>query len=328
MCIRDRYNAVDGNAGMRIVGLEMLLRHTPSGRIWMIKFTQWTNGINEVGQGGGFSYDRYEILAPVAVSRDDQDDNWVDIIEPGKTILKRDSHPAGPPTCHGGGIYNSAVETYYNRCVYTAPANTEWNSIFTDDQKSGFNDLSDVVSRKYGTWNDALAGNVASNILSTELVMHDLSTDLYWKFQFTSWTPNSNGGGLAYIRTLIPVDQGIKFADGTFMNTAATSSGPVIDTEGNLIAADNSNNTVNVAYDDVHSIPNFSGMLLVNDHYSGRVEVWIAGSGDTVLLNYTAQSSGVPTNVLQMNGSAYEWINKDHLNGPFTFTVIKTRSGS
>lgn len=102
--------------------------------------------------------------------------------------------------------------------------------------------------------------------------------------------------------------------------------GPVIDAEGNLIVADSSNDTVAVGPGGTHLIPNFSGMLIVNDHYDGGVETWIAGGGDTICLGATNTGGGPVGSTLSISGSGYEWTNVSNMQGPFTFTVIKTRN--
>ena len=105
---------------------------------------------------------------------------------------------------------------------------------------------------------------------------------------------------------------------------ANPSGGPTLDDEGNLITADSSNDTVSVANGASHLVPDFSGMVIVNDHYDGGVETWICGGGDCVMLNHTSAAPGNST--FTQAGSGYEWTNVDNLNGPFTFTVIKTRN--
>lgn len=104
------------------------------------------------------------------------------------------------------------------------------------------------------------------------------------------------------------------------------ASGPVIDNDGNLIVADSSNDTVSVSGGASHLIDSFSGMLIVNDHYDGGVELWIAGGGDAIMTSHTTAAPGNSTLTMASNG--YEWTNVDNLTGPFTFTVIKTRSGN
>jgi hypothetical protein len=104
-----------------------------------------------------------------------------------------------------GGLYNSVSETYYNDSEYSSPLSTEWNSIYSDERDgfSGYNDLSNLTTRKYSNFYNALNGSIGDNILDTELVMRDNSTGYYWKFQFTKWTKGGNGGGFAYTRELI-----------------------------------------------------------------------------------------------------------------------------
>lgn len=103
---------------------------------------------------------------------------------------------------------------------------------------------------------------------------------------------------------------------------------PYADEDGNLIIADSSTNTVDVGPGASQQIQLFSGMLLVNDHYDGGLETWIAGGGDTICVGATNTGGGPVGSTLTMNGSGYEWTNASNLVGPFTFTVIKTRLGS
>lgn len=103
---------------------------------------------------------------------------------------------------------------------------------------------------------------------------------------------------------------------------------PVNDGQDNLVIADNSSLTANVGPGSTHLIDNFSGMLIVNDHYDGRVETWICGGGDGILLGYTNVGAGPCTSTLTIISNGYEWHNNDNLIGPFTFTVIKTRNGA
>jgi hypothetical protein len=98
---------------------------------------------------------------------------------------------------------------------------------------------------------------------------------------------------------------------------------PYADNNDNLIIANTSDNLVNVASGATHQIPLFSGLLLVNDHNSGGIELWIAGGGDG---NLVSDVNCPGNSTLTQNGFGYEWTNVDGLDGPFTFTVIKTRN--
>jgi hypothetical protein len=51
--------ATNGNNTPSMVGKEMIMKHVPTNRYWLIKFTSWTPW----GNGGGFSYTRKEILS-------------------------------------------------------------------------------------------------------------------------------------------------------------------------------------------------------------------------------------------------------------------------
>lgn len=101
---------------------------------------------------------------------------------------------------------------------------------------------------------------------------------------------------------------------------------PQVDEKGNLIVANSSNDLVEVANGGTQTIPAFSGMLLVNDHFDGRVETWIAGGGDAVLLGATNLGGDPCGSTLVIDGSGYAWTNVDNLTGPFTFTLITTRN--
>lgn len=94
---------------------------------------------------------------------------------------------------------------------------------------------------------------------------------------------------------------------------------------GTAVVANSADATVSVPYGESYNIPNFSGMLLVNDHNNGGVAMYLAGSGASVLVSNTTPGFDA---TLTMNGGGYDWTNTNNLNGPFTFTVIKTRNGS
>ena len=106
-----------------------------------------------------------------------------------------------------GGLYNATKETFYDDRENSSPSGTEWNSQYSSVGASknsyGWNDLSNVESRVYSTFHQALNRAIGNNILDTELVMRDKMTGQYWKFDFHSWTQGGNGGGFSYTRTLI-----------------------------------------------------------------------------------------------------------------------------
>ena len=105
-----------------------------------------------------------------------------DEIRPG-LILTRDLNQ---------GIYNSAVELEYDNSTYLSPLGTEWNA-------DGWGDLTGIGARSYTTWRQALNNQVGNYIVASELVMHDIANDKYYKFDFAAW--GGNNGGYSYTRT-------------------------------------------------------------------------------------------------------------------------------
>lgn len=101
-----------------------------------------------------------------------------------------------------------------------------------------------------------------------------------------------------------------------------------VDSFGNLIVADSSEVLVDVGPGETHQVPNMSGLILVNDHYDGGVEMWLVGSGNGTekLVMSTRTQTGTVQADYSVNG--YSWTNTSNLNGPFTFTVVKTRNGA
>jgi hypothetical protein len=92
-------------------------------------------------------------------------------------------------------IFNAVDEAGFNALTQSSPTNTEWNLY-------GWADLSDIRTRSYGSFVSTLDGAVGANVVGTELVMHIISEDRYFKVKFNSWTQNV-GGGFSYDRTEI-----------------------------------------------------------------------------------------------------------------------------
>lgn len=213
---RNAVDGVDDYVPPQYAGIYSVIKWdngTDNPRYWLIKFTHWGVGGNN---DYSFAYERYEIFSEVYFERPDNQLNVIDIISEG-VHLKRNSN---------GGLFNAVVEDYSNNG--SSPINTKWNSSFIDSRPgySGWDDLSNLESRRYTSFIDALDANVGNNIPGTDLVMWDMTTDLYYKINFDSWTQGGgpNTGGFAYYRTVIPQSCGIKFADGTVLNTASVSS--------------------------------------------------------------------------------------------------------
>lgn len=107
--------------------------------------------------------------------------NEVDVIISGTLAITRGDQQ---------GIYNSAVETYYNRSA--SPANTVWNM-------DGWSNICSVSTRSFDYWINVVYGNPPGSV-GQEMVMKHVPTNRYWLIKFTSWSAGSAGGGFSYER--------------------------------------------------------------------------------------------------------------------------------
>jgi hypothetical protein len=87
----------------------------------------------------------------------------------------------------GGSWYNQVSELGFG---IGSPADTEWNSSFTDGVNNGFGDLTNLSSRTYGTFLEALDFQVGVEYSGLELICHVISTDQYFKVLITNWDSN------------------------------------------------------------------------------------------------------------------------------------------
>jgi hypothetical protein len=74
------YDAVDQQFGNKLVGLEMIMRHIPTGRQYAIVFTNWEKGSDGGGPGpyGGFAFTMQEIMADPACRLNFSDGSFLD----------------------------------------------------------------------------------------------------------------------------------------------------------------------------------------------------------------------------------------------------------
>jgi hypothetical protein len=215
-------------------------------KYYLIIFTAWTSCCD-----GHFAYDRYEILDGAYVEQLSSDNPFtpqvIDNVSDGVNLARR---------YQGGALYNILYENSFNQG--TSPFNTRWNSVFTDSRPgySGFTNLTNLESRVYTDFASALDGAIGDNIPGTDLIMHDLTTDVYHKIDFSAWAQGCGGpgpgcfqGGFAYTRTPIPQSCGIKFADGTVINSANSLGGVQSVTGLNTNNADPVNPVVRISVD-------------------------------------------------------------------------------
>jgi hypothetical protein len=204
--------ALNNNIGKNILYTPLVMHDTVEDTYYLIQFSKWTAG----GNGGGFAYDRYEVIFPSSVyfTKPNYSSSIVDPVSPS-LVIKRDNQQ---------GIYNSVLEQQYDNNAYLSPLGTRWNSIYTDPANYGFSNLSNVKGRTYNSWYEALDESVGNNIVGLEMIMHDIQEDQYYKVKFDSWTQNAGGGGFSYTRSIILPEGAVFFPDGTTQTTAKESS--------------------------------------------------------------------------------------------------------
>lgn len=146
----------------------------------------------------------------------------VDVIIPGVLEITRGNNK---------GIYNAAIENQYDNNDYVSPANTEWNSNYTDNTLYGWGDLSNIDNRAYDNWAESVNYNPPDSVNDAlELIFRETTTGRVWQVQFLQWTQNAAGGGFSYKRReLVEATTtcgGIEFGDGTVLSSAADIVGP------------------------------------------------------------------------------------------------------
>jgi hypothetical protein len=241
-------NSLGANVGYNIIGKELVMRSTDTGQVFLIMFTEWTGS----GSGGGFAYDRYEVFPVTNFYRPSLTPNKVDIISDG-LIIKRDN---------AQGLYNFILESEYDTILERSPLGTEWNSNYTDNVLNGWSNLNNIRNRKYGTWKQAINNNPPQSVISgLQLVMHDLSTDLYWQVIFTDWGSGGNNGEVGYTRTLIVEDCGITFANGEFMAVPPTGGSGSTPTLAEVLTAGNNTGGISI------NSPNTDNSLFIDNTY-------------------------------------------------------------
>jgi len=198
------------------VGLPAVMKYDDGNitKYYLIMFTEWGVGDNNEY---GFAYDRYEILDSVFFEQPSADNTntpqVIDIVSDGVHITR---------SYEGGSLYNPLFEPYSNNGV--SPANTRWNSEFTDSRigYSGFSDLSNLESRIYTSFVHALNEQVGNNLPGTDLIMHDVTTDLYYKVVFDEWAQGCGGDNLGAVQSSMIFNSGSGYPNGGYYNVTCT----------------------------------------------------------------------------------------------------------
>jgi hypothetical protein len=198
--------ALNGAVGNNIIGAELVMHDTINDQYYKFSFSNW-GGNN----GGSYAYTRTLIERDPNYFKkaDYATANNVDVIEDDSTLQ------IGITRGNNQGIYNPFTEEEWDDEV--SPDGTEWNI-------DGWDDLTDVETRTYTTFDDAYGGSgIGNKIVGSKAVMYVPSIDKYYAIQWLSWTQNNAGGGFSYLRYEIDLDklnEGITFPDGTVQKTA------------------------------------------------------------------------------------------------------------
>jgi hypothetical protein len=100
-----------------------------------------------------------------------------------------------------GGIFNIRRETAYDNGIHTAPADTEWASVFNNPGKTiaaeNWDDLQ--FTNWLGAYNQEGSMSLPLALTTRNAVVHLITDDIYLDLQFTAWT-QGGPGGFAYMR--------------------------------------------------------------------------------------------------------------------------------
>jgi hypothetical protein len=172
------------NLGNRVLNLEWVMHDIVHDTYYKVDFTQWTQG----GDGGGFAYER--------------------------SMIDTSTGNTGGLVFYDHGDYSKSVDHIAEGVVVTRDQQHPIDSSTIRWNADGWNDLEDLGNRDFfAHMEDAVDSRLGRVVLDREWIMHDLASDVYYKFDFTHWQQRG-GGGVAYTRSEI------LFSDG---NDAGTS---------------------------------------------------------------------------------------------------------
>jgi hypothetical protein len=89
---------------------------------------------------------------------------------------------------------------------------------------------------------------------------------------------------------------------------------------------DHAGGTVSISNAQTINFPNFSGMIIINNHVSGSVATWLVGGGGITVLGATNSATGI--GAITFVGGQYVWTSNANPAGLHTITTIRTRSAA
>ena len=200
------------------------------------------------------------------------------------------------------GFNNNIIGGYFDQNRISDANSNNIGSNFSNNRFGdgfGFYDTSDVTSRNYNTFRNALNVNVGNYIIGRELIMYDTVSNEYHKVVFTKWTQGGNGGGFKYTRELV-----------------FPSSGPTVTFE----RPDYSASTIDVIVPGVLEIKrDNNGGGIYNVVVEGSFNGSVSPSGTTWNSNFTSPNSG--SNFVR-NIIANECSNNEIIGSNFSYNDI------
>lgn len=191
------------------------------GQVLKYNGTQWVNDNIENISTTQFPYIELtnEPLIVLPAVLGEPDPNFFEKTDYGSevdTFVENSPEGAGVGITRGNnnGIYNPYQEEGWVEEV--SPVGTEWNA-------DGWEDLTNLTSRTYTNFYDAVNGALGNNVPGSQLIMRLTGTQTYYAIQFINWTQGGNGGGFSYNKYEINLDElqeGITFSDGSILKSA------------------------------------------------------------------------------------------------------------
>lgn len=248
--------AFDPNYG--IVGVEMIMHEVTTDRYFYVKFNQWTPG----GAGGGFSYERTEVILipptdePCKFTYSDGTIQTT-AFDPCNIVMPSQPITLGPAVTVTVDLFTQIPPVdvlipgqlevqfdqfglyFTNVASINGPNNLGWNSVYCGSPY-GYADLNDIETRPYCFW-------YIYNETNFETVLYDADTKTYWKFYFQDFNWKTN---FSYTREQIFLPElcKITFSDGSKIDSAkGLVTGPNVTENIN----DDGTVTYNVAGSDV-----------------------------------------------------------------------------
>jgi hypothetical protein len=143
--------------------------------------------------------------------------------------------------------------------------------------------------------------------------------------QFHTITGNisqATSGGIVYINT-----NGNLMVGGNLTSTThLLSSTFTANTNITSYDFDHAGGTVSISNAQTINFPNFSGMIIINNHVSGAIATWLVGGGGITILGATNSATGIGT--ITFVGGQYVWTSNANPAGLHTITTIRTRSAA